>query len=571
MRYHRHRKAGGTLLSIEHKKKIQMCVGCIILCIGLLGNGSGTVLAADGTARTEKQQWERAEHSAFGKYPETVTYTLGKISGAKNSNLPVGDTYENNAYTRYLKEMLNIQNQDEFELEDGSTYEQAVEMAIQDKEIPDVLVVKGRDTLKQLVEQGMVEDLSTVYEECTTDRIKEMYESYGTSVLDSATFDGKLYAFPDTVIDHGSMLLWLRSDWMEKLGVKEPITLDEGMEITRQFVEKDMAGNHKTIGIACSTNLVSESSSTYGVDPVFTEMGAMPGKWILQDDESVVYGSVTEQTKDALAYLHELYENGTIDSRFLLRKTENLDEMIADGTCGAVFGMWWAPNNPLSSTSRLDESAVWKPYLLTNKKQLQTLESYKDWQYVVVRKGYEHPEIVGKYLSVLFDYTRYQDRNASEVNDYFSLNVDPTARPMNINVDYWDGLYRTTEHIQQALDGEIKAKRLTGIEKAYYQTCKSYLNGSLTTANAWAAYASRIQAVSLLADSDSGRGNQPLSMGDADGEVPQSLQELEQETFLQIVCGEKPLSYFDEFVREWYSSGGDELTREVQKGYNETK
>ena len=60
--------------------------------------------------------------------------------GAKNANLPLGDTYENNAYTRYLKKLLNIQNQDVFELEDGTTYEQAVEMAIQDKEIPDVLI-----------------------------------------------------------------------------------------------------------------------------------------------------------------------------------------------------------------------------------------------------------------------------------------------------------------------------------------------------------------------------------------------------------------------------------------------
>ena len=234
-----------------------------------------------------------------------------------------------------------------------------------------------------------------------------------------------------------------------------------------------------------------------------------------------------------------------------------------------VFGKWWAPNNPLSSTSRANESAVWKPYLLTNKKQVQTLESYKDWLYVVVRKGYEHPEIVGKCISVLFDYTRYQDRNASEINDYFSLNVDPKARPMNINVDYWDGLYRTTEHIQQALDGTIKATNLTGIEKAYYQTCKSYMKGYLTTATAWASYASRMQAVPLLAKSESGRGNQPLSMGDADGEIPQTLQELEQATFLQIVCGEKPLSYFDEFVQEWYSSGGDKLTQEVQKGYDE--
>ena len=48
---------------------------------------------------------------------------------------------------------------------------------------------------------------------------------------------------------------------------------------------------------------------------------------------------------------------------------------------------------------------------------------------IVVRKGYEHPEIVGKYVSTLFDYGRFEDQKQSdEINEYFSLNVDPTAR-----------------------------------------------------------------------------------------------------------------------------------------------
>ena len=54
-------------------------------------------------------KWQEAEHTPYGKYPETITYTLGKISGGNHSNLPAGDTYEDNGYTRYLKKMLNIQ------------------------------------------------------------------------------------------------------------------------------------------------------------------------------------------------------------------------------------------------------------------------------------------------------------------------------------------------------------------------------------------------------------------------------------------------------------------------------
>ena len=52
------------------------------------------------------------QHTPYGKYPELVTYTLGKIVGSNNANLPVKATYEDNAYTRYLKERLNIQNED---------------------------------------------------------------------------------------------------------------------------------------------------------------------------------------------------------------------------------------------------------------------------------------------------------------------------------------------------------------------------------------------------------------------------------------------------------------------------
>ena len=192
--------------------------------VGTDGKSPGVNQAETGS---DDAAWEEAVHTPLGKYPETVEYTLGKISGANNSNLPVGDTYEDNAYTRYLREVLNIQNEDAFELEAGGSYEEALEMSIADRSIPDVLVVNGRDNLVKLVEAGLVEDLTTVYEECTTDVIKEMYESYGEDLLGSATFDGKLYAFPNTAIDDGHMLLWLRADWIRELGLEEPQTMDE--------------------------------------------------------------------------------------------------------------------------------------------------------------------------------------------------------------------------------------------------------------------------------------------------------------------------------------------------------
>lgn len=510
-------------------------------------------------------KWQEAEHTPYGKYPETVTYTLGKISGGNHSNLPAGDTYEDNGYTRYLKKMLNIQNKDVFELEDGNQYEEAVEIAIKDNNLPDIMVVKGQETVQKLAEAGMIEDLTEVYEECTTWRIKDMYASYTDALLNSGKYGGKLYGFPDTVIDHGPTLLWMRKDWMDKLGMEEPADMDEAMNYILEFVNQDAAGNGETIGLACTPELVAGSSETYSADGIFSMFHASPRKWVQDAEGEIVYGSVTQECKAALEYLNTLYTKGVLDKKFLLRTSENIEELIKNGKCGAFFGKWWAPNNPLMESYDYDKNAEWTPYFFTKEDEnvLQEYEAFEDRLYVVVRKGYEHPEIVAKYISVIFDYSRYDDKEANEVNEYFSLNVDPTARPLNINVDYRDTLYQTTENIRNALNKEKPSSSLTGLEKSYYRTCKAYLDGNLTTANAWAAYTSRITAVGTLVDLNF-KSRQPLPLSGEGLKVGEDLLKLEQQTFIQIVCGEKTVGYFDTFVKEWYAAGGKDFTQKAR-------
>ena len=43
------------------------------------------------------------------------------------------------------------------------------------------------------------------------------------------------------------------------------------------------------------------------------------------------------------------------------------------------------------------------------------------------------------------------------------------------------------------------------------------------------------------------------------------LDELEKDSFIQIIMGVKPVSYFDEFVETWYEEGGEELTQQIRK------
>ena len=547
-----------------------------ILILTLLAGcsfGTGGMKKTDGDVSSvkDRENWDIAETSPLGKYPELVTYTLGQMKGTNNSNLPEGQTYEDNAYTRYLKKTLNVQNKNIF-MESEERYDEALNILVKDRNLPDIFLVSDRETLEELVENDLIEDLTEVYKSCASDKIQEMYESYGKELLASGTFDGKLFALPETAIDDGSQLLWLRRDWMEQLGVKEPKTLDEALSVIRAFQENRMGAEEgeDPVGLVCDPGLVGTVSTSYSVDSVFEMFGAYPQQWIKNADGEIVYGSLTEETKEALGYLRELYKQGILDPDFALRAQNNIRDPVVNGKCGAFFGLWWTPNNPLMDEYRKNKETDWEPYYLTAdaKRTVEVYSTFWDSKYVVVRKGYEHPEIVMKILSVLFDYSRYEAEDADEVNSYFALNVDPTARPLMINVDYNEATYMVTKHIREALysPGNAKTREdLSAIEASYFDACKEYLEAEVPSVEAWAAYKSRISAVGLLVDANY-RASEKKYLGDGDGEIPQTLRLLEKNAFIQIIMGKKPVSSFDSFVEEWYRKGGDSLTERVRKG-----
>ena len=138
-----------------------------------------------------------------------MTYTLAKMTASGNSGMPDGDTYEDNAYTRYLKKTLNVQNEDVLEVSGDENYYLYIQRMIAENNLPDVMLVSGPEEVEELAEYGMIEDLSDSYQEATSSRIKSMYSSYGKELLESVTIDGKLMALPSTQVYYGCNLCWL--------------------------------------------------------------------------------------------------------------------------------------------------------------------------------------------------------------------------------------------------------------------------------------------------------------------------------------------------------------------------
>lgn len=519
---------------------------------------------------------EEARTTPFGAYPETIEYTLGKMTSVNNSNMPENDTYTDNAYTRYIKSVINVQNVDAFEAND-SQYDTNVSMAISMGSLPDVMVVSSQDEVEQLVGAGLIEDLTESYNNCISDRIRKMYESYGDSLKDMVTYDGKIMALPETNITDGPNLVWLRKDWMDKLGLSEPHTIDDVVNIVKHFISEDpgnngedASGKPNTVGLAVDTDVTGECgySSEFLLDIIFACFGAYPKQWIMNDDGEIVYGSVTDEAKEALSYINSLYNQGVIDNDFLLRTSTNICELIENGLCGSFFGPWWVPNNPLANAVSKNPDADWQPYLIATDSDGTTSYHSQNpcYKYVVVRKGYEHPEIAAKMISVMFDKVRFDCTDSEEFKNYYQLNVEPTARPLSINVDYNNALSICYRNIDATISGRKNPDSLELLERSFYDACSEYIKNANKTSTQWAAYMSRIKACSLIAQ-DNIKVVDSLYFKTTDTMKSHwwRLKAKEKEAYLKIISGEEDISYFDTFVKEWNEQGGQIITSEVSE------
>ncbi|MFR4338402.1 MAG: hypothetical protein ACLT33_10525 [Lachnospira pectinoschiza] len=97
-----------------------------------------------------------------------------------NSNMPENDTIRT-MRTRYIKSVINVQNVDVFEAND-SRYDVCFNGNLNGKP-SGYYVVSSQDEVEQLVEAGLIEDPES-YNNCISDRIRKMYESYGDSLKD---------------------------------------------------------------------------------------------------------------------------------------------------------------------------------------------------------------------------------------------------------------------------------------------------------------------------------------------------------------------------------------------------
>lgn len=540
-----------------------------LLALLLLSACQGKEIPADEF--TEKNmRGGTDEIAAYGRYEEPVVMRVGfKVP---DSRLNTGDSNDNNPISRYLESLTNIKVTHSWEAKGEEPFTQKVQLAIDSNDLPDAMVV-DRDQLKKLIDGDMIADLTPIYEQYGSELIREMYDSTKGEALDDASRNGKLYGLPNVAIHADSLpLLWVRQDWLDRLELPAPQTLEDIEKIAKAFIERDPDGNGKrdTIGLSAYKNIVYGSKPhVNGLDSVFSAFHSFPTNWIRSSSGEAVYGSIAPETKEALARLADWYQRGLIDPEFALYK--ETQEPIISGNAGMFFGPWWMPYYPLSEAVALDTKAEWRAYaapLDPAGKFVAHIAPVTD-RYLVVRKGYEHPEAVMKLLNAFTRLERRRDPNTEEVRklDDFSAQTGIQLRayyPFDLLIDYSGAIEKHYADIQQALHGKIDPDLLDPDTRVIYERWLAEEEQPKKNLEGWkAAYAYKYGVAVIANTAVEGVKSAFYGTTTHMQRVWPALQKLESETFLNIIVGETPVSSFDDFVAEWKRQGGDTITREV--------
>ena len=134
--------------------------------------------------------------------------------------------------------------------------------------------------------------------------------------------------------------------WIEKLGIEQPTTLDEFVEMLRLFRDNDMNGNgdpNDEIPMSVTSQYLPYMfGPAFGLDLV--------SGFYADEDGTVHYAyAESENYKAYLKFLNDLYKEGLLEVEFTSLTRDQITERCAQDLTGVTFDFSWQMSNLYSA------------------------------------------------------------------------------------------------------------------------------------------------------------------------------------------------------------------------------
>lgn len=242
------------------------------------------------------------------------------------------EDYATNDFTKYLEELTGIEI--EFITASGEEATDTLNLMLQTDEYPDMIFrTPNLDVARYGVQEGIFLQLDDYINEDLMPNYTGFIEENGYDLDVTRESDGHIYAlaaFNDCFHCKYARKMWVNTYYLEQMGCEIPTTTEEFLEVCRKFLEfkpDGVAVAGATDGWFCNAQdfllgaytLIPEASATFDVkDYVVMDGGT----------EQFECVALTDEYREGLKFLHELYEMGAIYEGTFTQTAEQLKSLV---------------------------------------------------------------------------------------------------------------------------------------------------------------------------------------------------------------------------------------------------
>ena len=365
--------------------------------------------------------------------------------------------------------------------------------------------------------------------------------SISQASFDAVKVDGKIYAIPTKSIEFAGKSLMIRQDWLDKLNLNMPTTLDELVVVLRAFKEKDPGGNGDQ----------NVPMTIHGAEPF---IGNIDGAFGLANAWNDVNGKLVPRVLDPnykayVSFVNGLFAEGLLDKEFAVNTDVTAKEKFSSGKAG-VYPMYWADVPTVTDALLKNQPEAKWAYVppLKGKDGKQGLAATSGFDRLTyIPKSAKHPEDAIKWMNAKLD------------KDLFKL---MTIGEEGKHHTFEDGAY--TPILPIFTDERNAANNyLSGIDEENYPVYRqARVRKDMRLFAAWEDLNVKLPESVRIPD--------PLGMSPYLAEFSKNnaaLNTLVSDQTVKFIVGADPLANIDAFVQKYNTSGGDVSVKEVNDWY----
>ncbi|TBL74599.1 extracellular solute-binding protein [Paenibacillus thalictri] len=446
----------------------------------------------------------------------------------------------NNPMIDYLNKKFNIDLKFQWISQDN--YKEKLNVMAASGEFPDSFLLMKDDFLKWR-DKGIFLDIKPLLAKYPN-LAKQLG---GEEQLQFMSPKGKYYSFPYYQIETQTSF-GIRKDWLDKLGLQMPQTLDDFYNVTKAFAKQDPDGNGKNDTYGFSASLLANKTDFKHIDQIKAAYGLV-NTWGLKDGKVISWHSQNKELKDFAAFMAKAYAEGVLDKDFAINKVKDPQDKYEAGKVGIddvvpnVFYQTIEPN--LKKIDPKGETVQLLPP--KGPTGLQGTATNAITQRIVINAKIDAKK--QDRLMKLFDYLVSDEGNTltkngiegvhykKEGDKYTKLDAFDKDRPILISAWY---LRRFDLNTQIRLWDD---KTMVDNVNKWFKNSEPFK---------WTNVAAGLES-----PTDTKNGT--------------TIDQKFMTALIKVIMGEQPVDSLDQAVEQWKKDGGDKITQEYNEAYQQTQ